>query len=426
MSFVYEPRISIPRILSTSARRRCVRFLTTCVTVLTIGVLPKSAAAASRPYVTLRDDGTLAGKVTNPTTVLRSVMKTYGESGQPVPDVISLWTGFAMDKNSVGTLFVPARNDVSGIGLEKEYGGAGVFDGKYGSLRCVLLHNDVTRLEQRATLQSAPVGGFGEYLFLLELSHIWGPALRVPGEATAADVLIGFPFHWSFWMDAGGSPAGGNAWKDNGDGTFTASGQKPGTVEYSMLDLYAMGLAEASEVPPFGVLENAVPPPDIEDPFTHSKLGKSSFPWFADSPLTVPATRRTITIDEVIAANGQRKPSASESPKSFTLGIVLMVDEDATEEEVTKAETAMNDLAPKLAPTFERATRGRGAMTVVTSVASDDPPPVEVEDPAPEPAASPAKSSSGCAASSLPHAGGWLSGLLLVASALLVRRRPRR
>src|SRR6185369_11029244 len=95
---------------------------------------------------------------------------------------------------------------------------AGMLTSKTPPLDAILVHNDVTVLPARAAKMSAPVEGFANYLFLLELSHRFGPALRVPGADQ--NELTGFPFHWSFWMDAGGSPSGGNAWKDNGDGTF--------------------------------------------------------------------------------------------------------------------------------------------------------------------------------------------------------------
>jgi uncharacterized protein (TIGR03382 family) len=236
-------------------------------------------------------------------------------------------------------------------------------------VRAILLHNDVTMLAERATYQGAPVDGFGRYLFLLELSHLWGPAILVPGPDGGAPSgeLEGFAFHWSFWMDATGSPAGGNAWKDNGDGTFTVSGQSPATVRYSMLDLYLMGLASANEVPPFGVLENAVPPTGITDPFTKQPYGASSFPWFGAAPFTVPATRRMLTMADVITVNGVRAPDVSASPKSWKLGIILLVGASASAAQVSAAEALLEPVAASLAPAFHDATSGRGSLVLVTA-----------------------------------------------------------
>src|SRR5262249_40555780 len=151
--------------------------------------------------------------------------------------------------------FLPLGAHVKGIGLDAFFPPDGTLVSPDPPLDCILIHNDVTAIPKRAAKQVAPVEGFADYLFLLELSHRFGPALRLPGAQP--DELVGSPFHWSFWMDAGGSPSGGNVWKDNGDGTFTAVAATPATLAYSMLDLYVMGLATKAEVPPFGVLESS-------------------------------------------------------------------------------------------------------------------------------------------------------------------------
>jgi MYXO-CTERM domain-containing protein len=330
--------------------------------------------AEARSFVTLTDDGTLAGKVASPDAITKKIVPLYDATGSKRPDVISLWTTFKMDKNAVETLFDPIGNDVTGIGLEDDYGGDGTMKSSAAPLRAILLHNDFTELDARAKLQNAPTEQFAKYIFLLELSHVWGPALRVPTDATHtdADELIGFPFHWSFWMDASGSPAGGNAWKDNGDGTFTTSGQLPKDVKYSMLDLYMMGLAEPSEVQPFGVLEGATPPAGVTDPFTHGAYSKESFPWFGAAPFTVKATRRALTIDDVIAANGARTPARSSS--TLNVGIVLVVGKDTTDDARASLETAFDPIADSLVPAFHDATSGRGEIALATHV--DDPAPV--------------------------------------------------
>lgn len=405
-------------------------FAVSAATALTVLCASPDARAEARAYVTLRDDGTLAGKISDPYTVTEAVMKTYKAANQTVPDVISLWTAFPQNKNDVETLYLPCGNDVTGIGLENEYGkGGDVFASDHGELRSILLHNNVLALAKRAQVQATPIEGFAEYLFLLELSHNWGPSARVPEAGGPKDELIGFPFHWSFWMDAGGSPAGGNRWKDNGNGTFTVSGQKPGEVTFSMLDLYLMGLADPSEVPAFGVLQNAVPPADVTDPFTKGKLSKQSFPWFGDKPITVTATRRALTIEDVIATNGARKPARASAKKSWTLGVVLMVGQNASDDAVTAAEAAMDAVAPKLAPAFERATRGRGTMSVVTKPIATgpttEPTPQEPQTPEPTPSTTTTTDGGGCAAAPRTPLGGIASTLAIALATLLVARRRR-
>ena len=62
-----------------------------------------------------------------------------------------------------------------------------------------------------------------------------------------------------------------------------------------------MGLAEPSEVPPFGVLVSTTVPGTPTDPFWGGAYAARSFPWFdaQGTPLTVTATRRELTIDDV-------------------------------------------------------------------------------------------------------------------------------
>lgn len=167
-------------------------------------------------------------------------------------------------------------------------------------------------------------------------------------------------------MDAGGSCAGGN-WKDNGNGSFSTSGQSPKTIKYSMLDLYLMGLATPAEVAPFGLLESVTAPADIKDPGSSgtSPYGPSSFPYFGDRVFTAKATRRTITMDEILAANGARIPAKADG--KMNLGIVLMVKATATEAEIAALEAKFEPIAASLAPAYHEATHERGTLTNVTS-----------------------------------------------------------
>jgi hypothetical protein len=233
----------------------------------------------------------------------------------------------------------------------------------------MLLHNDVTALPDRAAHHEAPLDGYARYLFLLELSHLWGPALRIPGDEP--DALVGFPFHWSFWMDAGGSPAGGNVWTDNLDGTFTTDTPPPAEVRYSLVDLYCMGLAGADEVPPFGLLVDAVAPPGTIDPLFGDEVSAETFPWFAVEPVTVTATRRALTVDDVIEATGVRDPATGASQDTWTLGVVLVVPADATDDQLAAWSADFEPIASSFAPAFDDATSGRGHLDLVTQVTID-------------------------------------------------------
>jgi MYXO-CTERM domain-containing protein len=340
-----------------------------------------------------------------------------------MPDVISVWTTFTMDHSQVETLCDPVGQDATGIGMDTVYGGNGTIKSTHPPLRAILLHNDFTALAARAAFQNAPTDGFGQYLFLLELSHVWGPAAAVPTSdagGVAADALIGFTYHWSYWMDNGGSPAGGNAWVDNGDGTFTTSGGLPSTVKYSMLDLYLMGLATPSEVTPVHYIANAKPLGNQVDPFTGKAYSPSSFPWFGSTPFSASGTKVTFTVDDIIAANGPRVPASE--PSTLKLGIVLEVAADATDDQVAALEAQFEPFAATLAPAFHTATSQRGTLDVVTS--SPDPVDAGVdagtgddENTAPPP-------SGGCSTSGSPADGAFV--LLAAGAVVVVAARRRR
>src|SRR5262245_18577629 len=201
-----------------------------------VAVLAASSTGAAAPYVVLQDDGTIEASafmtLSDEKKVEAKVLDLYAATGLPMPEILSVWSTFPLGGEIYGTFFDPIGNAVDNIGVPLQ-------TSKHPPLLSVLFHNDVTQMAKRAAIVDAPEDGYAQYLFMLELSHNWGPALSLPGAKP--NELIGFDYHWSFWMDAGGSPAGGNQWKDNGDGTFTTLPQTPAGVHYSKVDQYIMG-----------------------------------------------------------------------------------------------------------------------------------------------------------------------------------------
>jgi hypothetical protein len=395
--------------------------------------MPSLANAQSRPFVVYEDDGTLAkGPAGSVPSMAKKVLARYDEAGKPRPDVLSVWSSFKMGSSDVPTYVLPLKNDVTGIGFEKEHPGDGTFDEKLGT-RAVLLHNNVLALDKRAKLAGSPLAGFAEYLFLLELSHLWGPAARLPTElGVPSDALIGFTYHWSFFVDGGGSAAGGTVWLDKGGGLFATKQAMAADLGYSMLDLYLMGLVGKQEVPPFAVLKEPVLQGKAEDPYSGAEVDAQTFPWFSADPVTVKATRVPVTIDDVIKANGPRVPDVTTSPKSFTLGIALVIPAGTSAEQRAEHIKAMTPVANALAPAFARATGNRGTLQIVTTDADPVVPdtPATEEPAAPAPAApAPAAagpsqpSDGGCSLVGAPGLGGsWALGLPL---ALFAWRRRR-
>lgn len=151
-----------------------------------------------------------------------------------------------------------------------------------------------------------------------EMGHRWG--VDVSAQLNGGNIVLG-PVHWTrglqapvafpFQRPVEASAMGGGVWQDNMDGTFTQLDDDyyvPATG-YSYLDLYLMGLISASEVPDFFLLKS----------LTRTGEDKNGHPIFK-------AERTKITVQDVIAAEGQRLPDVDHSQRLFNTGMVLVVE----------------------------------------------------------------------------------------------------
>jgi hypothetical protein len=139
----------------------------------------------------------------------------------------------------------------------------------------------------------------------------------------------------------------GNDIEDLGGGSF----RTVATVQrYSALDQYAMGLLRDSEVPPFFYVEsptNIVPNRVTEDG--------------PQTGVTFNGTRRTVLIQDVIAVEGARQPSAAESPRVHHQAFIYVTTSAATNQaEVAK----LDNIRRQWETFFSQATNGR--MTAET------------------------------------------------------------
>lgn len=152
-----------------------------------------------------------------------------------------------------------------------------------------------------------------------EFGHRWGAYVTAkvngkiirlgpwPHWASGLQAPVAFPYSLS--LEA--STLGGAAWKENHDGTYAQlrEGYFVPASGYSWLDLYLMGLASPSEVPPFFILDNLV------------RAGSDS----AGHPI-FRADRVSVTVGDVIASEGPRLPDSGHSQRKFNTGIVVMVE----------------------------------------------------------------------------------------------------
>ena len=146
-----------------------------------------------------------------------------------------------------------------------------------------------------------------------EVGHRWLAFLEFRDRnGQRSQALLGRGLaHWSFFFDSDASVMEGNDIEDLGGGSFrtTAAVQR-----YSRLDQYAMGLLPESQVPSFFYVEsptNVVPPRSAEDA---PRVG-----------VTFNGTRRDVLIQDIVAIQGPRIPSAADSPKVHRQAFIYLV-----------------------------------------------------------------------------------------------------
>jgi len=164
-----------------------------------------------------------------------------------------------------------------------------------------------------------------------EFAHFWGIDLRGPAALRAQ--LARFPGHWGF-SSVGGMLGG---WSPDslvsvGDDMYHArafpAGRALNQTEYAPLELYLMGLAPPHEVAPIQVAINS------------QQIGKTG-----DALDIFRAERlETITIEEIIAANGERQPSYQDASKTFNLALIILTDHRLSDNEWRFYERAIDFL----------------------------------------------------------------------------------
>ena len=172
-------------------------------------------------------------------------------------------------------------------------------------------------------------------LFAHEFTHTWTAYLSYVRSSGVVDRLFADSFadscrcHWRGTLHApaafpwGGEEAkslmtvssGGGFWRDNDDGTFTAIYDLGDASGLSWLDLYAMGLADPSEVRDLFVLHNLEPVHGNDNP---RRNGGYWGTFYGD--------KESVSIDQIVAAMGPREPPAARSQKEFNTGFVYLVE----------------------------------------------------------------------------------------------------
>ena len=204
-------------------------------------------------------------------------------------------------------------------------------------------------------MHSVGLGGFDGDLavFAHEFTHAWTAFLSYAGNGKREGLFgSGCMCHWrrdlhlpaAFpWREGTSSSLmGGTFWHDNGDGTWTPLNDFHGSG-HSWLDLYAMGLADAREVPDMFILRNLEPV-------------RANDPW---GPHT--GAKEIVTVEQVIAAEGSRRPSAAASRKDFNAGFVYLLEPGKTPDpDMLRLHAEYRD---KVIEHWSHVTGGRSRMT---------------------------------------------------------------
>lgn len=247
---------------------------------------------------------------------------------------------FSMPDTSAKAFYLEVKNDVQGIGKQL-FDNSNLF-GSDGRLQGTIDMGNISKLVMNPANPK-----FEETIITLahEQMHRWGANVKfrdASGDISTA--LLGKDgCHWSFLLDSDGSVLYGNDWKDNGDGTFTAISA---SKYYSPLDLYLMGMYDKTQIKPMLLIDN----PAI-DPTRLPEIGS-----------TINGTPGVVTIDDIIAAEGERIPNASASQKSFKTAFIFITRPGTfTGNEISGIENIRNAWAGR----FSVLTNGKGSIADV-------------------------------------------------------------
>ncbi len=197
------------------------------------------------------------------------------------------------------------KNDIQGLGFDAFDNTS--FFGSSGKLQGFV---DMGNLSGLVTDPLDPKFDYTLYLLTHEMMHQWGAHAKFKDQSgNNSSSLIGKDnIHWSYLFDSGGSVLYGNRWQDNGNGTFTSLAPHFQMKYFSPIDLYLMGMIDKTQVPPMLLIEN-------------SSVDPTKLP---EAGVTISGTARTITIEDIIAAIGERNPDVSSSQKSFKTGFIFI------------------------------------------------------------------------------------------------------
>ncbi|MEO6462014.1 MAG: FlgD immunoglobulin-like domain containing protein, partial [Candidatus Eisenbacteria bacterium] len=324
-----------------------------------VAVLPTSQSYDRGEIAVIEDDGTiLLPEGTYVKLDPASLGRRFLELHDDEYDYINVFMASNITNLTLGpgafAYELNVRNEVQGLGLSIYD-----FSNDFGSNGVLKSFLNMNKLSSYPANPNTTFLGTNSFLDVLgqEAGHRFSAFIGFDDAGTVSNGLLGrSDAHWSFFHNSLASDLEGNRIRDNQDGTFTTV---EATNGFSFLDEYLFGLRDSSQV---DTLWYVTSPSNFSPAGTYTK---GSGPQVG---VTFSGTRRAVSVQQIVAANGLRVPTTATSQKTFKMAWVLVTrnGEAPTSADLAKIESFRNAWGPY----FSTHTEGLGAFdNTVNSVA---------------------------------------------------------
>ncbi len=275
-------------------------------------------------------------------------------SGEDV-DFIVVFTSFEFSTGDALAFYNPIRNDVRGIGLP-------IFDHSalFGSPGRLQGYVDMAAVDRYSLNTQDPDYRTPLNILSHELMHRWGVSVRYRSEdgQIRTDLIGREGSHWSLLADTEASVMFGGRWQAEADGAFRLV---EAMQRLSKWDLYLAGLAGVGEVPATRLLRN-------------SGLDATELPVVGTR---AGGTFESVSLQQVIAVEGEREPTVSGAQRHFTAALVLLVRPGESIDPVKLSQ--LQRFSQRYESYFQSITEGRASLRFINQA------PATAEAGAPEP-----------------------------------------
>lgn len=257
-------------------------------------------------------------------------------------DFLFVFTTFEFGTGDASAFYNTIRNDVEGIGRPPLDLGA-----QFGSPRRLQGYIDMAALSRWTLNPRDPAYRNVLTVMAHEVMHRWGVRVRyADASGQMRDDLLGREdTHWNYFADTDASLMYGASWTPTTPGRFRSTEVMQ---RLSWLDLYLAGLADAAEVPPVRLIRS-----QSGDRGALPVMGAE-----ADGDV------EAITIEQVIAAEGERVPSSADAPRAFRGAMILLTRPGESVDPAVLVQ--LERLRINFETYFQSVTRGRAVLRLDT------------------------------------------------------------